>query len=182
MANIKVHSTNINGLKIIEPEIFGDKRGYFFESFNVNDYKKLGIEVEFLQDNQSFSRRGVLRGLHYQIKYPQDKLVRVIDGEVFDVAVDLRKNSSTFGKWFGVILSGENKKQFYIPKGFAHGFLVLSETVIFTYKCSEYYHPEDEGGIIWNDIDIGIEWPKISEININISEKDKKLKPFKDIL
>ena len=160
MGKIKVTQCgDIEGLKVIEPTVFGDSRGYFMETYNYNDFKEAGIDVEFVQDNQSSSRYGVLRGLHFQINYPQDKLVRVVNGEVFDVAVDLREGSKTFGKWYGVVLSAENKKQFFIPKGFAHGFLVLSENAEFTYKCSDFYHPNDEGGLIWNDKDINVEWP-----------------------
>ena len=160
MGKIKVTECGgIKGLKVVEPTVFGDARGYFMETYNYNDFKEAGIDVEFVQDNQSSSHKGVLRGLHFQINYPQDKLVRVVSGEVFDVAVDLREGSETYGKWFGVVLSAENKKQFFIPKGFAHGFLVLSEHAEFVYKCSDFYHPNDEGGLIWNDPDIGVEWP-----------------------
>ena len=155
MGKIKVTECGgIKGLKVVEPTVFGDARGYFMETYNYNDFKEAGIDVEFVQDNQSSSHKGVLRGLHFQINYPQDKLVRVVNGEVFDVAVDLREGSETYGKWFGVVLSAENKKQFFIPKGFAHGFLVLSEHAEFVYKCSDFYHPNDEGGLIWNDPDI----------------------------
>ena len=160
MGKIKVTECGgIKGLKVVAPTVFGDARGYFMETYNYNDFKEAGIDVEFVQDNQSSSHKGVLRGLHFQINYPQDKLVRVVNGEVFDVAVDLREGSETYGKWFGVVLSAENKKQFFIPKGFAHGFLVLSEHAEFVYKCSDFYHPNDEGGLIWNDPDIGVEWP-----------------------
>ena len=147
MGKIKVDTCEIEGLKIITPSVFGDSRGYFMETYQYNDFKEAGIGQVFVQDNQSSSRKGVLRGLHFQIDYPQDKLVRVIRGEVFDVAVDLRKGSPTFGKWHGEILTEENKKQFFIPKNFAHGFLVLSETAEFCYKCSDFYHANDEGGI-----------------------------------
>lgn len=163
--------TDIEGVFILEPKVFGDNRGYFMETYNENEFKKLGLNYKFVQDNQSKSKKGVLRGLHFQKTYPQAKLVRVLEGEVFDVAVDLRKNSPTYGKWVGVILSSENKKQFMIPRGFAHGFVVLSETATFTYKCDEFYHPEDEGGIMWNDKDVAIDWP-ISEEPL-LSEKDK---------
>ena len=142
--------------------------------------KEAGIDVEFVQDNQSSSHYGVLRGLHFQINYPQDKLVRVVNGEVFDVAVDLREGSKTYGKWFGVVLSAENKKQFFIPKGFAHGFLVLSESAEFTYKCSDFYHPGDEGGLIWNDPDIGVEWPIPEGMELTFSDKDQKWGSFKE--
>ena len=170
--------TEIEGLYIIEPKVFGDHRGYFFESYNEKEFKENGLDYTFVQDNQSKSKKGVLRGLHFQKTYPQAKLVRVLEGEVFDVAVDLRKNSKTYGKWVGVILSSENKRQFMIPRGFAHGFVVLSETATFTYKCDEFYHPEDEGGLMWNDEDINIEWPFEGEVLL--SDKDKKHPSFKE--
>ena len=170
---MKLTLTPIKDLVVIEPKVFGDERGYFYEAYNKNTFHELGLDYDFVQDNQSFSRKGVLRGLHFQKQFPQAKLVRVIDGEVFDVAVDLRKDSPTFGKWYGVTLSGENKKMFMIPRGFAHGFLVLSETAVFSYKCDDFYHPNDEGGIIYNDPDIGIEWPKV-DCELVLSEKDKK--------
>ena len=169
---MKVILTPIKDLVVIEPKVFGDERGYFYEAYNKNTFHELGLDYNFVQDNQSFSKKGVLRGLHFQKQYPQAKLVRVIEGEVFDVAVDLRKDSPTFGKWYGVILSGNNKKMFMIPRGFAHGFLVLSKTAIFSYKCDDFYHPNDEGGIIYNDSHINIEWPKI-DCALVISEKDK---------
>lgn len=178
MGTINITHTGIQGLLIIEPKVFGDSRGYFFEAYNKNDCHLAGIDYEFVQDNQSKSKKGVLRGLHYQKKYPQAKLVRVLEGEVFDVAVDLRKGSSTFGKWYGVILSGDNLKQFMIPRGFAHGFKVLSESAVFCYKCDNYYHPEDEGGIIWNDPQLDIKWPDIN--NVILSDKDQKHPQFKD--
>ena len=164
--------TEIDGVYIIEPKVFGDNRGYFMESYNENTFKAAGLDYKFVQDNESKSKKGVLRGLHFQKKFPQAKLVRVLDGEVFDVAVDLRKESKTYGKWVGVILSGENKRQLMIPRGFAHGFVVLSETATFTYKCDEFYHPEDEGGIMWNDPLVNISWPIEGEVLL--SEKDKK--------
>ena len=164
--------TEIEGVYILEPKIFGDNRGYFFESYNENEFKANGLNYKFVQDNESKSKKGVLRGLHFQKTFPQAKLVRVLDGEVFDVAVDLRKDSKTYGKWVGVILSSENKRQFMIPRGFAHGFIVLSESATFTYKCDEFYHPEDEGGIMYNDPDVGVKWPFDGEIIL--SEKDKK--------
>ncbi len=164
--------TEIEGVYIIEPQVFGDNRGYFFECYKKEEFDKAGLKYDFVQDNQSKSKKGVLRGLHFQKKHPQAKLVRVLEGEVFDVAVDLRKNSPTYGKWVGVVLSEENKRMFMIPRGFAHGFLVFSDTATFTYKCDETYHPEDEGGIIWNDKDVNIEWPNMPEIFL--SEKDKK--------
>ncbi|MBR1670268.1 MAG: dTDP-4-dehydrorhamnose 3,5-epimerase [Butyrivibrio sp.] len=174
MGKITVETCEIDGLKVITPQVFGDARGYFVETYNQNDFVEAGIDVTFVQDNQSASKRGVLRGLHFQKQFPQDKLVRCINGEVFDVAVDLRKGSETYGKWFGVILSAENKKQFFIPKGFAHGFLVLSDYAEFAYKCSDFYHPGDEGGLIWNDPDIGIDWPLQEGVQLNLSEKDTK--------
>jgi len=169
---LKLIETGIKDLYIIEPQIFGDNRGYFMESYNKKEFERLGLHYDFVQDNQSKSKKGVLRGLHFQKNYPQAKFVRVLEGEVFDVAVDLRKNSKTYGKWFGVILSDENKRMFMIPRGFAHGFVVLSETATFTYKCDEFYHPEDEGGIIWDDKDINIDWP--IDFEPLLSEKDKK--------
>ena len=174
---MKLTLTPIKDLVVIEPKVFGDERGYFYEAYNKNTFHELGLDYDFVQDNQSFSRKGVLRGLHFQKNYPQAKLVRVIEGEVFDVAVDLRKDSPTYGKWYGVVLSGENKKMFMIPRGFAHGFLVISETAIFSYKCDDFYHPNDEGGIIYNDPTIGVEWPKL-DCEIILSEKDKAHKPF----
>ena len=170
--------TEIEGVYIIEPKVFGDNRGYFFESYNEKEFKKNGLDYTFVQDNQSKSKKGVLRGLHFQKTYPQAKLVRVLEGEVFDVAVDLRKDSKTYGKWVGVILSSENKRQFMIPRGFAHGFVVLSESATFTYKCDEFYHPEDEGGLMWNDEDINIEWPYEGEVLL--SEKDKNHPSLKE--
>lgn len=174
MGKITVTTCEIDGLKVIEPTVFGDERGYFMETYNYNDFKEAGIDVQFVQDNQSMSTKGVLRGLHFQINFPQDKLVRVVNGEVFDVAVDLREGSKTFGKWYGVLLSAENKKQFFIPKGFAHGFVVLSDMAEFAYKCSDFYHPNDEGGIKWNDPDIGIDWPIPADMELLLSDKDKK--------
>jgi len=176
MGKFKFIKTSIEGVFIIEPTVFGDERGYFMETYHENEFKQAGINVTFVQDNQSKSKKGVLRGLHFQKTNPQGKLVRVIKGEVFDVAVDLRKDSSTYGKWEGVKLSEENKKQFYVPEGFAHGFLVLSDEAEFMYKCTNFYDAEDEGGILWNDPNIGIKWP-IKDINqIILSEKDKQLK------
>ena len=177
---MKLTLTPIKDLVVIEPRVFGDERGYFYEAYNKNTFHELGLDYDFVQDNQSFSKKGVLRGLHFQKKYPQAKLVRVIEGEVFDVAVDLRKDSPTYGKWYGVVLSGENKKMFMIPRGFAHGFLVLSETAIFSYKCDDFYHPNDEGGIIYNDPTIGVEWPKI-DCDIVLSGKDKLHPTLKEI-
>ena len=161
MGQIKVTKAPIDGLYIIEPTVHGDSRGYFMETYNQNDMHEAGLDMTFVQDNQSMSAKGVLRGLHFQKQFPQGKLVRVIKGSVFDVAVDLRKGSKTYGKWFGVELTEENKKQFYISEGFAHGFLVLSETAEFCYKVTDFYHPGDEGGLAWNDPEIGIEWPQL---------------------
>ncbi|MTI80581.1 MAG: dTDP-4-dehydrorhamnose 3,5-epimerase [Firmicutes bacterium] len=180
MGKFNFIKTDIKDLYIIETTVYGDNRGYFMESYNLKDFQEAGLNMNFVQDNQSKSKKGVLRGLHFQHKFPQGKLVRVIKGEVFDVAVDLRKDSNTFGKWYGVILSEENKRQFYVPEGFAHGFLVLSEETEFVYKCTDYYHPEDEGGLIWNDPDIAIEWPLENIQEITLSEKDKQWKTIKE--
>ena len=186
MGKIKVEKDcgGIQGLCVIEPAVYGDARGYFMETYNYNDLKEAGLDKVFVQDNQSASVKGVLRGLHYQINYPQDKLVRVVSGEVYDVAVDLREGSATFGKWFGVRLSAENKKQFFIPKNFAHGFLVLSESAEFCYKVTDFYHPDDEGGIMWNDPDIGVEWPldELAGVDILLSDKDKKQGSYADYI
>ena len=186
----------IEGLCIITPSVFGDNRGYFMETYNENDMKEAGINITFVQDNQSMSTKGVLRGLHFQKEFPQTKLVRAIKGSVFDVAVDLRADSKTYGKWYGIELTEENKKQFLIPKGFAHGFLVLSDTAEFCYKCDDFYHPNDEGGLAWNDPEIGIEWPQTvgdyqgncqvgnyrltDGTPLNLSEKDQKWLGIKD--
>lgn len=192
MGQIKVEKNigGIEGLCIIEPTLHGDARGYFMETYNQKDMAEAGLNMAFVQDNQSCSTKGVLRGLHFQKQFPQGKLVRVIRGSVFDVAVDLRSNSKTFGKWFGVELTEENKKQIYIPEGFAHGFLVLSHMAEFFYKCTDFYHPGDEGGIAWNDPEIGIQWPGVigeykgtasaegykfeDGTTLNLSEKDQK--------
>lgn len=174
MGKMKVETCHIEGLKVITPTVYGDERGYFMELYNYRDYKEAGIPEEFVQDNQSSSKKGVLRGLHFQINFPQDKLVHVVSGEVFDVAVDLRKDSATFGKWYGVVLSAENKKQFFIPKNFAHGFVVLSDYAEFAYKCTDFYHPNDEGGLLWSDPDIGIDWPIEEGMQLIISDKDQK--------
>ncbi len=181
MGQIKVQK-NVNGiagLTVIDPAVHGDARGYFMETYNQNDMREAGVlnekgeEYVFVQDNQSASRKGVLRGLHFQISYPQDKLVRVIKGSVYDVAVDLRPGSATFGKWYGIVLTEENKKQFLVPKNFAHGFLVLSDYAEFCYKVTDFYHPNDEGGLIWNDPDLGVEWPREGITEVILSEKDK---------
>lgn len=171
--------TEIEGVLILEPKVFGDNRGYFMETYNKKDFDEAGLKYDFVQDNQSKSTRGVLRGLHFQKTHPQAKCVRVLEGEVFDVAVDLRKGSKTYGKYVGVFLSGENKRMFMIPRGFAHGFVVLSETATFTYKCDDLYHPEDEGGIMWDDPTLNIDWP-LKE-GILLSEKDKHHPRFKDL-
>ena len=181
MGKFNYIKTEIEGVTIIEPTSFGDNRDYFMETYNYNDFKDAGLSMKFVQDNQSKSKRGVLRGLHFQKNNPQGKLVRVISGEVFDVAVDIRKESKTFGKWVGVTLNAENKKQFYIPEGFAHGFLVLSETAEFVYKCTRFYDPGDEGGIMWNDPDIGINWPIQENMDVILSEKDKRNLNLKDL-
>ena len=190
MGQIKVTKCPIEGLYIIEPQVFGDSRGYFMETYSLRDMQAAGLDMTFVQDNQSMSVKGVLRGLHFQKEHPQGKLVRVIKGSVFDVAVDLRAGSETYGKWYGVELTEENKKQFYISEGFAHGFLVLSDTAEFCYKCTDFYHPGDEGGLAWNDPAIGIQWPSLqgtyngsaSAVGyqladgtpLNLSEKDQK--------
>ncbi len=165
---------DIEGLYVIEPKCLGDSRGYFMETYNYEDFKALGLDQVFVQDNQSKSKKGVLRGLHFQKNNPQGKLVRVLKGQVFDVAVDLRPGSKTYGKWHGVILSEENLKEFYIPIGFAHGFLVISEEAEFAYKCTDFYHPEDESGIMWNDPELDIKWPIVEDMELVLSEKDTK--------
>ena len=180
MGKIKVTKCEIEGLVVIVPTVFKDDRGYFMETYNYNDFKEAGLDMKFVQDNQSMSTKGVLRGLHFQKQYPQGKLVRAIRGSVFDVAVDLRADSKTYGKWFGVVLSAENKKQFYIPEGFAHGFLVLSDEAEFAYKCTDFYHPGDEGGLYYADPEIGIEWPIEEGMELILSEKDKNWKGLKD--
>ncbi len=194
MAKISVEK-DINGIKglcLISPKVFKDDRGYFVETYNIADLQENDINYNFVQDNQSLSTKGVLRGLHYQINYPQAKLVRIIKGSVFDVALDLRKGSTTFGQYYGIELNEENQKQLLIPRGFAHGFLVLSDEAIFSYKCDDFYHPNDEGGIIWNDENIGIRWPGITKDEngkyffdnkeIILSEKDKILPSYNDYL
>lgn len=180
MGQIKVTKCPIEGLCVIEPTVHGDARGYFMETYNQRDMEEAGLNMVFVQDNQSCSTKGVLRGLHFQKEYPQGKLVRVVKGAVFDVAVDLRSDSETYGKWFGVELTEENKKQFYIPEGFAHGFLVLSDTATFVYKCTDFYNHNAEGGILWNDPTLNINWP-IKDINkIILSDKDKLHPTFKE--
>ena len=177
MGKIKVTTCEIAGMVVIEPSVFGDDSGYFMETYNQRDMEDAGLNMVFVQDNQSMSKQGVLRGLHYQIHHPQGKLVRVIRGEVYDVGVDLRPGSPTFGKWHGELLSAENKKQLYIPEGFAHGFYVLSDEAEFCYKCTDFYHPGDEGGIRWNDPDIAIDWPLVEGVPVLLSEKDR-VQPF----
>lgn len=181
MSNFKFIKTKIKDLYIIEQKIFEDDRGYFMESYNKKDFNEAGLDMEFVQDNESKSKKGVLRGLHFQKQHSQGKLVRVIEGKVYDVAVDLRKESETYGQWEGVLLTSENKKQFYIPEGFAHGFLVISDYAIFNYKCTDFYAPEYEDGIIWNDPDLKIIWPLDGIEEIFLSEKDKKQKRFIDL-
>ncbi len=180
MGKFNFIKTSIDGVIIVEPTAFGDSRGYFMETYQEQDFIAGGIDVKFVQDNQSMSTKGVLRGLHFQKQFSQSKLVRCIRGEVFDVAVDLRKGSPTFGKWEGVVLSAENKRQFFIPKNFAHGFLVLSDEAEFVYKVDDFYHPNDEGGLMWNDPEIGIEWPIEEGMEINLSDKDKIHPPFSE--
>lgn len=180
MGKIKVTDCAIAGVKLIEPAVFEDARGYFMETYNYNDFKEAGIDQVFVQDNQSASAGNVLRGLHFQKNYPQAKLVRVICGEVFDVAMDLREGSETFGKWVGARLSAENKKQLFIPKNFAHGFYVLSDYAEFAYKCTDFYHADDEGGLRFDDPDIGIEWPIPEGIVPVMSEKDKRWGGFRE--
>ena len=200
MGQIKVEKNvgGIEGLCVIEPAVHGDNRGYFMETYNQQDMAEAGLDIPFVQDNQSMSTKGVLRGLHFQKKYPQTKLVRVIKGSVFDVAVDLRAGSATYGKWYGVELTEENKRQFLIPKGFAHGFLVLTDTAEFCYKCDDFYHPNDEGGLAWNDPEIGVEWPRVEGeykgtasaegytledgTALKLSDKDQKWVGLKDII
>lgn len=175
---MNIIETSLPGVLLIEPKAFGDQRGFFLETFQADRYRDAGIELDFVQDNLSRSAKGVLRGLHYQLRYPQGKLVSVIRGEVFDVAVDIRQGSPHFGKWYGAILNDENHHQLYVPPGFAHGFCVMSDIVDFQYKCTDYYHPEDEAGVIWNDPSIGIDWQIASP---NLSAKDSVLPVLADI-
>ena len=181
MVNFNLNKSKIDGIYIIEPKVFGDNRGYFMETYNKEDFEEAGLNMTFVQDNESKSSKGVLRGLHFQRKHSQGKLVSVTQGDVFDVAVDLRTGSLTFGHWEGVILNEENKKQFYIPKGFAHGFLVLSDEAVFNYKCTDFYSPEYDGGVMWNDPEINIEWPLEEIENILLSEKDKNHPSLKEL-
>lgn len=171
--NFTFTPTSIEGVTIVDAKSYGDARGYFMETYKRPDFVEGGIDVDFVQDNQSASTQGVLRGLHFQIDHPQSKLVRVVEGEVFDVAVDLRPGSPTFGRWEGVVLSAENHRQFFVPRDFAHGFYVMSETAVFCYKCDDVYHPNDEGGLMWNDPSIGVEWPLVEGVELNLSDKDR---------
>jgi len=180
MAKIRKIETSIDGMIVIEPKVFSDERGYFMESYNKEDFAQIGINVDFVQDNESKSKKGVLRGLHFQTKFPQGKLVRVLQGSVFDVGVDLRENSPTYGQWEGVILSEQNKRMFYVPEGCAHGFLVVSDFAVFTYKCTNLYHPEYDSGIIYNDKDIAVKWPTEQIEGIILSDKDKQLKTLRE--
>jgi dTDP-4-dehydrorhamnose 3,5-epimerase len=181
MDKFKVIETPIKDLIIIATKIFKDDRGFFIETYNLRDFTSLGVNVNFVQDNHSMSKKGVLRGLHFQFKHPQGKLVRVISGKVFDVAIDLRLNSPSFGKWYGVELSGDNGLQFYIPEGFAHGFISLEDNTHFFYKCTDFYYPTDELGIIWNDRDLNIQWPTHQVDEVIISDKDRKLPSFNEM-
>lgn len=180
MGNFKFEEQKIKDLYVVEPRVFGDERGYFVETYHQEDFLAGGIKENFVQHNQSMSKRNVLRGLHFQTKHPQGKLVRALKGEIFDVAVDLRGGSPTYGEWFGIVLSDENKKMLYVPPGFAHGYLVLSEEAVFSYLCTDFYHPEEEGGLMWNDPSIGVEWPIEKGIQPILSEKDKKYPSFDD--
>lgn len=185
--NFTFADTSIEGVKVVDVKSYGDARGYFMETYKRPDFVAGGIDVEFVQDNQSSSTKGVLRGLHFQIEHPQSKLVRVVSGEVFDVAVDLRPGSPTWGKWEGVVLSAENRRQFFIPRGFAHGFLVLSETTEFCYKCDDVYRPGDEGGLMWDDPEVGIDWPALQgdevfdSSKVVLSDKDKVNAALRDL-
>lgn len=176
---MNIVETNLPEVLIIEPKVFGDHRGFFVETYQNQRYKEMGIDIDFVQDNLSYSKKGTLRGLHLQNPHPQGKLVQVLQGEVFDVAVDVRVGSPTFGQWYGVTLSSENKKQFWVPAGFAHGFCVTSDTALFTYKCTDYYAPRNELSILWNDPDVGIDWPLDCEPTL--SDKDQKAKRLQDI-
>ena len=180
--NFTFTSTGIEGVIVIDCKSYGDERGSFMETYKSPDFVAGGIDAEFVQDNQSSSVQGVLRGLHFQIEHPQAKLVRVVEGTVFDIAVDIRPDSPTYGKWEGVVLSAENRRQFFIPRGLAHGFYVMSEHATFVYKCDDVYHPGDEGGIMWNDPAIGIEWPLIEGAPVILSDKDRKHPPLSNAL
>ncbi|ADL57963.1 MULTISPECIES: dTDP-4-dehydrorhamnose 3,5-epimerase [Methanothermobacter] len=180
MGNFRFQRTRLDGAIIIEPEVYGDERGYFMETFNQALFRDHGLDITFVQDNESMSRRGVLRGLHFQLKRPQGKLIRAVKGEIFDVAVDLRRDSETYGEWVGVHLSEENRREFFIPEGFAHGFLALADECIVNYKCTELYLPEYDSGIPWDDPDIGIEWPLELVDELIISDKDMNWKPLRE--
>lgn len=180
MAQIKVTETKLQGIKIIEPQRFGDNRGWFMEVYQYDTYRQAGINCSFVQDNRSYSKRNVLRGLHFQKKHQQDKLISVLCGKIFDVVVDIRKDSATFGQWLGIELSAENRKQLFIPKGFAHGYIVLSEDAEILYKCSEKYYPDEESGILWNDKDLQIDWQIEDKEKLILSEKDKKWQTLKE--
>ena len=186
MGKFKRIETGIEGLYIIEPTVFGDDRGFFFESYSKKDFEEVGIPFEFVQDNHSKSKKGVLRGMHFQYENTQDKLVRVAVGSVYDVVVDLRKDSATFGKWYGVVLSAQNKRQFFVPKGFAHGFLTLEDNTEFLYKCTDYYAPQYDSGILWNDKDVAVDWRLdefgISEEELTLSDKDRKQQTLKEYI
>ena len=181
MKKFKFIETKIRDLYIVEPVVLGDARGYFMETYNKEEFYQAGLNMDFVQDNESKSKKGVLRGLHFQTKHAQGKLVRVTEGAVYDVAVDLRKGSPTFGQWEGILLTSENKKQFYVPEGFAHGFLVVSDEAVFNYKCTDYYAPEFDSGLLWNDPEVGIEWPLDGVKEILLSEKDKVQKTLKEL-
>lgn len=178
--------TGIEGLCILEPTVFGDDRGFFFESYSKKDFEEVGIPFEFVQDNHSKSKKGVLRGMHFQYENTQDKLVRVVAGSVYDVVVDLRKDSATFGKWYGVVLSAQNKRQFFVPKGFAHGFLTLEDNTEFLYKCTDYYAPQYDSGILWNDKDVAVDWRLdefgLKEEELTLSDKDRKQQTLKEYI
>lgn len=176
--NFTFTKTAIDGVTVVDAKAYGDDRGYFMETYKREDFVAGGIDCDFVQDNQSASSQGVLRGLHFQVEHPQSKLVRVVEGEVFDVAVDLRPGSPTFGRWEGVVLSAENRRQFFVPRGFAHGFYVMSERAVFCYKCDDVYHPGDEGGLMWDDPAIGVAWPLVEGVEVNLSEKDTRHAPF----
>lgn len=180
MAQIKVTETKLQGIKIIEPQRFGDNRGWFMEVYQYDTYRQAGINCSFVRDNRSYSKRNVLRGLHFQKKHQQDKLISVLCGKIFDVVVDIRKDSATFGQWLGIELSAENRKQLFIPKGFAHGYIVLSEDAEILYKCSEKYYPDEESGILWNDKDLQIDWQIEDKEKLILSEKDKKWQTWKE--
>jgi dTDP-4-dehydrorhamnose 3,5-epimerase len=177
---VKIIKTNIDGLLIIEPKVFGDERGFFMESWNMSGFAEVGLNIDFVQDNHSRSQKGVLRGMHFQNPGPQGKLVRVVSGAVFDVAVDLRRSSATFGKWFGTELSAENKRMFWVPQGFAHGFLTLEDDTDFLYKCDAPYTPENEHSLAWDDPDVGIAWP-VEGLEVQLSTKDCEGKPLREV-